>query len=135
MSLTAAQKHLLQTALKQRSRRELKALFATVRSHDDRTLFAALAPGKKKAKRAGDPLVRDLELTLKPLLGPASEKAELLVEHLAKKHRRKFSFEPTGVAAAVRHLRAADLSDTQISAGAKSLMAHLARLHGCETVV
>jgi hypothetical protein len=135
MSLDAAQKQLLRGALKKRSRAELKTLFAAIRANNDRALLAALAPPKKKAKRPGDALVRDLDHALKPLLAPGAEKAEMLVEHLAKKHRRTFSFAPKGLADATRRLRAAKLSDDQIRAGAKSLVAHLAKLHGRDAVV
>lgn len=135
MSLDAAQKQLLRGVMRKRTRAQLKRLFAVIRAHDDRALLAALAPPKKMAKRAGDLLVRDLELALKPILAPASEKAELLVEHLAKKHRRKLAFEPKGLADAARRCRAAKLTDAQIHAGAQSLVVQLAKLHGRETVV
>lgn len=135
MSLTAAQKQKLRTAFGKRSRAELRALFALIRANDDRALIAALLPTKQKVKRDADPLVREVEQTLKPILGPVSEKAELLVEHLAKKHRRKLVFEAKGLAGAIRQLHAAKLTDAQISDGAKSLMVHLAKLHGRETVV
>lgn len=134
MRLSPDQAKLLRGALRGRSPKEAKALFATIRTHDDKALLAALRPAKKKAKR-GDPLVRELEQTLKPILGPAAEKADMLVEHLAKKHRRKLSFEPKGLADATKRLRAT-LSDEQIRAGAKSLVVHLAKLYGDrETVV
>lgn len=127
MSLGAAQIR----ALRKLSRAELKRLFAAVRAQSDRTLLAAIAPPKKKrAKRAADPLVGDLERTLKPILGRSAEKADLLVEHLAKKHRRKLPLEPKGLADAARQLRAKKLSDDQIRAGARSLVAHLAKLYG-----
>lgn len=126
----------LRQVLRGRSRTELKRLFATIRAHDDRALLAALAPAKKRAaKRKVDPLVRDLEQTLKPVLAPASEKADLLVEHLAKKHRRKFAIAPKGLADAARQLRAKNLSDDQIRAGAKGLLAHLAKLYGGQETV
>jgi phytoene dehydrogenase-like protein len=134
MKLGGDQAKLLRAALNRRSPKEAKALFATIREHDDNTLLAALRPAKKKSKR-GDPLVRELELTLKPILGPASEKADLLVEHLAKKHRRKLAIEPKGLADATKRLRT-KFSDDQIRAGAQSLVAHLAKLYGDrETVV
>jgi hypothetical protein len=137
MKLSEDTAKMLRQALRGRSRAELKRLFTAIRAHEDRTLLAALAPAKKRvAKRKGDPLVRDLEQTLKPILGPASEKADLLVEHLAKKHRRKLAIAPKGLADAVRQLRAKNLSDDQIRAGAKGLVAHLAKLYGGqETVV
>ncbi len=134
--LDAAQTKALRTALKSRTREELKKAFALVRAHDDRVLLAAILPAKKRAaKRKGDPLVRELEQTLKPIMGPAQEKADLLIEHIAKKHRRKLAFQPKGLAEAARQLRT-KFSDQQISAGAKSLVAHLAKLYGDrETVV
>jgi hypothetical protein len=135
MSLDAAQKQLLRAALKRRSRAELKTLFAAIRGNDDRALLAALSAPKKKAKRAGDPLLRSVDQVLKPLLAPGAEKAEMLVEHLAKKHRRKPATSATGLTGAIRDLRAANLTDAQILAGAKGLMAALAKLHGRETVV
>ena len=45
---------LLRAALKNRSRGELKTLFAAIRASDDRALLAALAPPKKKAKRTDE---------------------------------------------------------------------------------
>ncbi len=138
VTLTLAQRRLLRAALKRLTRAELRTLFQTVRAHDDRTLLAALTPQQKKPKtprRQNDPLVLEVDETLKPIMGRASEKAELLVGHLAKTHRRKFAFEIAGLASAVRHLRSANISDAEIGEGARSLMAQLARLHGRETVV
>jgi hypothetical protein len=130
MKLTAAQAKAVKARLKKSSRAELKALFALVRKHDDRTLLAALAPPRKKViKRKGDPLVRDLETTLKPILGPSAEKADMLVEHIAKKHKKKLGIAPKGLADAARQLRA-KFSDDQIRAGAQSLVTHLAKLYG-----
>lgn len=135
MKLAPAQAKALRALARNRSRAELKALFAAIRQNDDRALLAAIAPAKKAAKRKGDPLVRELEQTLKPLMAPSQEKADLLIEHIAKKHRRKLALQPRGLADAARQLRA-KFTDAQISAGAKSLMAHLARLYGDrETVV
>lgn len=137
MKLAPAQAKALRALARNRSRAELKAVFAAIRQNDDRTLLAVIAPAKKTnaPKRKGDPLVRELEQTLKPLMGPAQEKADLLIEHIAKKHRRKLVFQPKGLADAARQLRT-KFSDDQISAGAKSLMAHLAKLYGGrETVV
>jgi len=130
MSLDADKAKLLRAALRKKQRAELKRVFALVRAHEDRELLAVLAPAKKRAaKRRGDPLVRELEQTLKPIMGPAHEKADLLIEHIAKKHRRKLSFQPKGLAEAARQLRS-KFSDDQISAGAKSLVAQLAKLYG-----
>jgi hypothetical protein len=130
MSLKPADAKALRAALKsRRSRAELKRLFGMVRRHDDRALLQAALPAKKKPRRAVDPLVRGVERTLKPVMAPVREKAELLVEHMAKKHRRKLTFEPKGLASAVRKLRG-KFSDDQISAGANSLLNQLAQLYG-----
>jgi len=135
MSLDADRALLLASLVRKRTRAQLKRLFAVIRAHDDRALFAALAPGRRKPKRPRDPLVRDLELALKPILAPAAEKAEMLVEHLSKKYRRQLGFEAKGLAEAARRCRAVQLSDEQILAGARSLVAHLAKRHGRESVV
>jgi hypothetical protein len=136
MTLKPAQAKLLRAALRGRSRSELKRLFALVRAYDDRALMAAVAPARKRAaRRRGDPLVRELERTLRPIMGPAQEKADLLVEHIARTHRRKLGFAPKGLADATRRLRTR-FSDAQIRAGARSLMARLSKLYGDrETVV
>lgn len=126
--LSAADAKKLRGALRKRQSTELRAAFALVRKHSDKALLAAIAPAKKRAKK-GDPLVRELEQTLKPILAPAQEKADLLVEHIAKRHRRKLALAPKGLADATRQLRA-NFSDAQISAAAKGLVAHLAKLHG-----
>lgn len=128
MTVPPAEAKLLRAALRQGPRRELKHAFALIRTHDDRALLAAIAPAKARARRR-DPLVRELEQTLRPIMGPAHEKADLLVEHIARTHRRKLGLEPTGLAEAARKLRA-HFSDDQIGAAAKSLVARLAKLHG-----
>ena len=129
MTLKPADAKALRAALGRRSRRELKRLFALVRTHPDKTLLAAALPAKTKPKRKGDPLVRELEQTLKPILGPSQEKADMLIEHIAKKYKRKLAYEPKGLADATRQLRT-KFSDDQISAGAKSLVTHLSKLYG-----
>lgn len=130
MSLKPEHVKALKALARGRSRAELKRLFAAVRSHEDRVLLAALAPKKRPAKRvAGDPLARELEQTLKPILAPSAEKADLLVEHIAKKHRRKLALQPKGLADAAKQLRT-KFTDEQIRAGAKSLLTQLAELYG-----
>ena len=134
MKLPPAQTKTLRAALKKRSGAELKQVFALVRAHDDPTLLAALTPPKPK-RRPGDPLVRALDRTLKPIMGPAAEKAEMLIEFMAKKHRRKLSGEPKGLADAAKRLRV-HFTDAQIEAGAKALLRNLKKLYGDqETVV
>jgi hypothetical protein len=136
MSLDAAQKRLLRAAFAKRPRAELRRLFAAVRGNDDRALLEALAPPPTRAPRVGDPLLRDVRRLLKPVLAPAAEKAAMLVEHLAGQRRRKLAIEANGLAAALRGLRAAGLTDDQIRAGAESLMTELRARHDArETVV
>lgn len=136
MKLNPDQLKALKTLARGRKPAALKKLFAAIRATDDRILLAAVAPAKKRAaKRKGDPLVRELEQTLKPIMGPAAEKADMLVEHIAKKHKRKLGIVPRGLADATKQLRT-KFSDDQIRAGAQSLMTHLAKLYGDrETVV
>lgn len=129
MSLRPTDTKLLRTALGRRTRLEAKRVFALARAHPDRTLLAAALPAKKKPKPKGDPLVRELEQTLKPIMGPSQEKADLLIEHIAKKYKRKLAYQPKGLADAARQLRT-KFSDDQISAGAKSLVTHLSKLYG-----
>jgi hypothetical protein len=135
MKLTADQTKALRIISRGRSQAQLKSLFAAIRANSDRALFSAIAPPKKRARRKRDPLLNDLERTLKPLLAPASEKADLLVEHMARKYRRKLQLQSKGLAQAVKALRTR-FSDDQILDGAKSLMGQLTRLYGGrETVV
>jgi len=137
VTLSAADAKLLRAALRGRSRAEAKKLFALARTTSDKALFAALAPARKKpAAKKGDPLVREVTQILKPIMGPIAEKSDLLIEHMAKRHRRKIDATPRGLADTVRLLRAKKLSDAQIRAGATGLVAQLAALYGDrETVV
>lgn len=135
MKLTADQTKALRLISRGRPRAALKSLFAAIRANSDRALFSAIAPPKKRARRKRDPLLHDLERTLKPLLAPSAEKADLLVEHMAKKHRRKLAIHAKGIADAAKRLRAA-FSDDQIRNGARSLMGQLVKHYGDrETVV
>jgi hypothetical protein len=127
--MTPEDAKLLRATLRRAPPRALKRLFALIRAHDDRALLAALAPARAPARRPRDPLAAELEQTLRPILAPAREKADLLVDHLARGRRRKLALSPTGLADAARQLRA-HFSDAQISAAAKSLVERLARQHG-----
>jgi hypothetical protein len=132
--MSPADKQALKAAFRKQSRAQLRKLFALVRAQDDRALMAILAPPKRKPRKR-DPLLRDVERTLKPLMGPAAEKADMLIEFMAKKHRRKIAGGPKGFADAAKRLRA-HFSDDQIRAGAEGLLAKLAKLYGDrETVV
>jgi hypothetical protein len=134
--VTPAQKTLLRAMARGRSKAELTEMFALIRTRSDRSLLAALkVPKKRAAKKLGDPLVKDVDAALRKILGPSAEKAELLVEHMGRKHRLPLSMAPKGLADGVRRLRG-HFSDAQIRAGAKSLLAEIAgRYSKRETVV
>ena len=135
MKLSSNDMKRLRQALRARRTGDLKLAFALIRAHEDSVLLAALTGAPARPSRRRDPLVRELEATLHPIMGPASEKADLLVQHMAARHRRQFDFEPRGLADAARRLRT-HFSDAQIAAAARSLVADLAKLHGGgETVV
>lgn len=132
--MSPAEKKALKSLCGKRGKPELKRLFALIRAHDDRALLAAIAP-KRTRKAATDTLPRDLSKTFAPLVAPAAEKAELLVEHLVKKHRRKLKLAPKGLADAARALRL-HFTDAQIRAGAESLIKDLTKQYDArETVV
>lgn len=133
-SVTGIEAKRLRAVLRKRPRAELKAAFALIRRAEDKALFAALTPPRKK-RRQSDALAREVARALKPVIAPAREKAEMLVEHMAKKHRRKLDLAPKGVADAIRGLRES-FTDDQIASGAGTLAAELRRLYGDrETVV
>lgn len=81
------------------------------------------------AKRRRDPLVRDLERTLKPLLAPAAEKAELLTDHMSRRNPSLSTAQPKGLADAARRLRK-HYSDDQIRDAAVNLVDELEREYG-----
>ena len=132
MSLKPADTKLLRAALGKRTPAEVRRIFKLARTNTDKALLAVALPKPKKKtalKPKGDPLVRELEQTLKPIMGPSQEKADLLIEHITKKYKRKLAYEAKGLADATRQLRT-KFSDDQISAGAKSLVTHLSKLYG-----
>ncbi|HRE44333.1 MAG TPA: hypothetical protein PKY87_10225 [Terricaulis sp.] len=127
--LSAAEAKTLRAALRKRPAKELKAAFALIRAKGDAALIAALAPAKKKASAKTDPLLRALDLALNPVIAPAAEKADMLIDHIAKKRRRKLDIKAKGLADAARQLRKR-FTDAEIEADAKSLAAHLTKLYG-----
>ncbi len=102
--ISPADKQKLRSLFAKRSRAEQKTLLALIRAHNDKTLLAALAPAKPKRK--AKTLAREVDGALRPLLASSAEKAELLVEHLARKRRKELAIVPKGVAA-TRNLRTA----------------------------
>jgi hypothetical protein len=133
--VTPAQKTTLRVMARGRSKAELMEMFALIRARSDRALLAALRVPKRAVKKTSDPLAKDVDAVLRKILGPSAEKAELLVEHMGRKHRLSLTITPKGLADGVRRLRG-HFSDTQIRAGAKSLLAEIAgRYSKRETVV
>lgn len=129
-----AESRLLRAALRNRSCSELRRLFAAVRAHDDAALLAVLHPDAKETRPHGDPLVHELARVMRPIIARSAEKADLLVEHMAQRRRRRLEFQPRGLADAARRLRAT-FTDEQILEDAKSLVARLAAAHDGDTVV
>jgi len=77
---------------------------------------------------ARDPLAAEISALLAPILAPAAEKADLLVEEMCARHPACEAFEARGLASAVKRLRTRH-TPAQIRAAAKSLMARIARDH------
>lgn len=132
--IAPADRKALRALLGRKSRAEQRKLIGLIRANDERALLAALEPVKtKKAKPAS--LTRDVETLFRPLMAPASEKGELLLEALARKHRKSFTATPKGLAAAIRTAQKAGLSDSQIRAGAETLMTRLAETYAMRDTV
>lgn len=130
-----ADAELLRKFCRGRKPAEVKAVFALVRASTDRKLLAALKPPKKKPVRRGDPLVKDVEHAFRPLMATSAEKADLLVEHMLKAHKKRIDLEAKGLADAVKRLRR-HFNDDQIRAGAENQVRKLSALYGKrETVV
>ncbi|MET0183599.1 MAG: hypothetical protein ABW199_12010 [Caulobacterales bacterium] len=122
--MTPAQKKALKALAKSRTPAELRGLFALIRKESDTSLLKALKDAPKPKAAAGDPLVKEITKTLAPILAPAAEKADLLVEHMGSLHKNVPAFEPKGIADAVKKLRAR-FKDSEIRAAAASLIAKL----------
>ncbi len=104
---------------------ELRALIGYVRTRTMDKLLAQAAPSPKapkaKPKPPRDTLLAELTALLKPILGPASEKAELLMEHMGLADARA-----RGLSDGLKQLRT-QFSDAEILAAAKAMMAGLAK--------
>jgi hypothetical protein len=118
------------------TRKELAALFALVRAYDDAELLGAVEPTKSPPKSAQDTLLQDVRTILHPILARSAEKADLLIEHMTTAEGASPAHPiPKGIAHALRTLRKS-FSDEEIRAGARGLIAKLARSHSSrETVV
>lgn len=75
------------------------------------------------------PLAREIARRLSPIIAPAREKADMLIEELAARHDELAAFTPKGLADAVRRLQS-QLQDTHILAAADALMDRMKRDYG-----
>jgi len=75
---------------------------------------------------ARDPLTAEVAALLAPILAPAAEKADLLIEEMCARHKDCAPFAARGLPAAIKRLRARYTS-AQIRAAAKALMTRIAR--------
>lgn len=80
-------------------------------------------------RRPSDPLAAEIARLLVPIVAPAAEKGELLIEELALRHPRLRRFAPKGLGEAVRRLRA-QLGEAEIRAGAQALLLRMKRDYG-----
>jgi hypothetical protein len=80
------------------------------------------------SKRTAPDLSAAVVAAFKPLLARSAEKADLLVEYMARTHNAVLDFQPRGLADAVRRLRP-HFSDAQIRAGAEALVEELAQTY------
>ena len=107
------------------SERELRALIGYVRTRTMEKLLAQASAKPAKAKRAPkapkDALLVEVTAILKPILAPAAEKADLLLDHMGHGEARV-----QGLGQALRLLRK-HCSDADIKAGAEGLIAQLAK--------
>lgn len=106
-----------------RSRQQMEALFAAIRAESDRALHAAAAPPPTKPPRAPD-FAAKIAAQLAPILGPASEKAEMLIDALSE-IEGPVSIEPTGLVPTIRRL-AKRHGEHAVARAADRLMARLA---------
>lgn len=85
MSLDPATLRALRMLARTRTKAEMALLFAQIRQHSDQALFAILAAPPPK-KQAPKDFARDIAARLAPIVAPAEEKADLLIEALAETH-------------------------------------------------
>lgn len=126
---------LLQGLAARASVSQMRAFFELVRTHADADLLALAAKAKRRIGKEPSPpgLTRRIAAILKPILAPASEKAELLIEHMAQIDEAdlgRFLLDPPprGLSDAIKRLRPR-FSDEDIEAGALGLIAKLSRTH------
>lgn len=107
-----------------RTRREMETLFAAIRAGSDRALLAAAAPPAQKKKAAPD-FAAKIAAQLAPILGPATEKAEMLIDALAET-QGPIGIAPAGLVPTIRRL-VARYGEHAVAHAADALMARLAQ--------
>lgn len=105
-----------------RTRREMETLFAVIRAESDRALHAAAAPPTKRKKPAPD-FAAQIAAQLAPILGPATEKAEMLIDALAET-QGPVTIAPAGLVPTIRRL-VARYGEHAVAHAADALMARL----------
>ncbi len=116
------------------SEAELKALLSYVRTRTNDKLLAMATvkpkPKRKKPKPTATGLTAEITALMQPILGPAQEKAELLLEACGAPPE----LQAKTLGEALRKLRRSH-SDDQIRAVAQGLMAKIAQRHGMRETV
>ena len=121
-TLDAATLRTLRMLARTRSRAELETLFAAIRAGSDRALLDAAAPPKRKA--ATQDFAAKIAAQLAPILGPAAEKADMLIDALAET-KGPVAIRPDGLVPTIRRL-AARYGEQAVALAADALMARLA---------
>ena len=119
--MDAATRRTLRRLARTRTPEQLAALFAAIRSHDDAALLAA--PAKTRRRNAG--FAEAQAARLAPIVAPAAEKAEMLLEAFAERHG-PVSIRPDGLLPTIRRL-AAQYGEDTVAAAVDALMARLAQ--------
>jgi hypothetical protein len=114
---------------------ELKALLAYVRTRTNDKLLAlakgeARKPRKTKPKAEAPTLTAEITALMQPILGPAQEKADLLLDACGASPE----VQAKTLGEAVRKLRRSH-GDDHIRAVAQELMARIAKRHGMRETV
>ena len=106
-----------------RTRTEMETLFAVIRAESDRALHAAAAPPAKRKKPAPD-FAAKIAAQLAPILGPATERAEMLIDTLAETHG-PVNVVAAGLVPTIRRL-VSRYGEHAVAHAADALMARLA---------
>ena len=122
--LDAATLRTLRMLARTRTRKEMETLFAAIRAESDRALLAVAAPAMTRKKPAPDFAAR-IAAQLAPVLGPATEKAEMLIDALAET-QGPIGLAPAGLVPTIRRLTAR-YGEHAVGHAADALMARLAR--------